>query len=419
MLSLGIDVGTSGVRSAVVEGTTLVSEARASHPPQDPNHIDARKWWDAVEDCLAAQIAALIEKGRSPKEIAGIAVDGTSGTMVLTDKAIRPVGPALMYNSKGFDAEAQLIASLTAGPHITKGSNSALARAMRLCSMAEAEPHHLLHQADFIAAKLCGHAAGSDHNNALKTGYDPETNSWPDWADQVIAPSLLPSIVAPGTPIGVIAPEVADRLGLSLKTQIHAGTTDSIAAFLAASPIELGNAVTSLGSTLAVKLLSDNRIDDPDIGLYSHRLGAYWLVGGASNTGGAVLRTFFDDAALVSLSNQIDPSVASDLDYYPLLSPGERFPINDPALPPRLAPRPSDDAAFLHGLLESIARIEASCYQKVQARGANKPKQVLTAGGGAKNSVWRAIRSRHLGVEPTVAQFDDAAYGAALLVAPR
>ena len=255
MLSLGIDVGTSGVRSAVVEGTTLVSGARASYPPQDPNHIDARKWWDAVEECLAAQVATLIENGRSPKEISGIAVDGTSGSMVLTDTALTPVGPALMYNSKGFEAEAKQIAALVTGPHITKGSNSALARAMRLCSMVEAQPHHLLHQADFIAAKLCGQAAGSDYNNALKTGYDPETNAWPEWVDQVIAPSLLPSIVAPGTPIGVIAPQVADRLGLSVKTQIYAGTTDSIAAFLAASPVELGNAVTSLGSTLAVKLL--------------------------------------------------------------------------------------------------------------------------------------------------------------------
>lgn len=37
------------------------------------------------------------------------------------------------------------------------------------------------------------------------------------------------------------------------------------------------------------------------------------------------------------------------LDYYPLLRPGERFPVNDPGLPPRLTPRPEDDAVFLQG----------------------------------------------------------------------
>ena len=54
---------------------------------------------------------------------------------------------------------------------------------------------------------------------------------------------------------------------------------DSIAAFLAADVSEPGAAVTSLGSTLAVKLLSETRVDDADYGIYSHRLGDLWLVG--------------------------------------------------------------------------------------------------------------------------------------------
>ena len=54
---------------------------------------------------------------------------------------------------------------------------------------------------------------------------------------------------------------------------------DSIAAFLAAGVGEAGHAVTSLGSTLAVKLLSTRRVDDAAYGIYSHRLGDKWLVG--------------------------------------------------------------------------------------------------------------------------------------------
>ena len=41
--------------------------------------------------------------------------------------------------------------------------------------------------------------------------------------------------------------------------------------------------MSSLGSTLAVKLLSATPCDDAARGIYSHRLGALWLVGGASN----------------------------------------------------------------------------------------------------------------------------------------
>ena len=51
--------------------------------------------------------------------------------------------------------------------------------------------------------------------------------------------------------------------------------------------------MTSLGSTLTVKVLSEIQIEDSNIGLYSHKLGKYWLVGGASNTGGNVLEKYF------------------------------------------------------------------------------------------------------------------------------
>lgn len=74
-----------------------------------------------------------------------------------------------------------------------------------------------------------------------------------------------------------------------------------------------------------------------------------WLVGGASNTGGAVLRQLFTDSELQRLTARIDPSCPSGLDYYPLPSPGERFPVNNPTLQPRMTPRPDDDALFLQG----------------------------------------------------------------------
>lgn len=90
-----------------------------------------------------------------------------------------------------------------------------------------------------------------------------------------------------------------------------------------------------MGSTLAIKLLSTTRIEDARFGVYSHRLDDKWLVGGASNTGGAVLRQIFTDEQLQKLSEQINPMEASPLDYYPLQTVGERFPVADPNMAPR------------------------------------------------------------------------------------
>ncbi len=415
-LRLGIDIGTSGVRTAVLDtADQVVSTARAPHRPQPPAAVDARLWWDAVADCLDAQARALADMGRTMADVRALAVDGTSGSMVLTDANLRPVSPALMYNSKGFDAQAARIAPLAPADHITQGANSALARAMHLVEMAEAAPTHLLHQADFIAAKLLGRGGLSDHNNALKTGFDPATLAWPDFMADLIDPKLLPDVVAVGTALGPVSAAMAARFGLSPSAQVHAGTTDSIAAFLACADIAPGAAVTSIGSTLAIKIVSPVRIDLPAQGLYSHRLGDMWLAGGASNTGGAVLAAHFSPEDLARLSRGIDPGKDSGLDFYPLLGPGERFPINDPNLAPRLTPRPASDAAFLHGLFDGIAAIEAQCYALIEAQGGPKPAPLFTAGGAAQNPTFTAIRARHLGTDITQARETEAAVGVAKL----
>jgi sugar (pentulose or hexulose) kinase len=246
-------------------------------------------------------------------------------------------------------------------------------------------------------------------------GYDVEKLQYPAWLEQLEIPLQLPQVLAPGTAIGELLPQIAADFGFKGDCLLVAGTTDSIAAFLASGAKFPGEAVTSLGSTLVLKLLSRHRIEDARYGIYSHRLGDLWLNGGASNTGGAILKHFFSDVELVRLSAEIDPTQASVLDYYPLLQPGDRFPVNDPNLLPQLEPRPENPVDFLQGLLEGIARIEALGYQKLQALEATPLTQVYTAGGGAKNSIWQKIRERYLGVSVGSSRYTEAAYGTALL----
>lgn len=118
--------------------------------------------------------------------------------------------------------------------------------------------------------------------------------------------------------------------------------------------------MTSLGSTLAIKLLSTRRIEDARFGVYSHRLDDKWLVGGASNTGGAVLRQIFTDEELEKLSEQINPMEASPLDYYPLHAVGERFPLADP----KMVPRYSFHLEYLHDHYVQVQVINQVCNEE-------------------------------------------------------
>ena len=133
-------------------------------------------------------------------------------------------------------------------------------------------------------------------------------------------------------------------------------------------------------------------------GISAHRVAGRWLVGGASNAGAGVLRQFFSDALLVELSRQIDPRSSSGLTLRPLPRPGERFPVDDPNLPPILEPRPISDALYLQGLLEGLAEIEAQGWAALQRLGAEPIQRVISLGGGARNPQWRLIRQRILGV---------------------
>jgi sugar (pentulose or hexulose) kinase len=219
----------------------------------------------------------------------------------------------------------------------------------------------------------------------------------------------------PGSAIGPVDPTIAATLGLSETAVICAGTTDGVASFIATRASAPGDAVTSLGTTLVLKLLSDRPIFAPAQGVYSHRLGDRWLAGGASNSGGAALLAHFTAERMAELTPSLKPGQPTGLHYYPLPKPGERFPISDPALPPRVSPRPADDAHFFQGLLEGIAAIEALAYQALRELGAPSLRQVISIGGGARNEAWIAIRRRVLSVPVSVAEETEASFGTALL----
>lgn len=177
--------------------------------------------------------------------------------------------------------------------------------------------------------------------------------------------------------------------------------------------------MTSLGSTLAIKMLSACPVDDSSLGVYSHRLGDLWLAGGASNVGCAVLREEgFTTIELEELSSGIDPAAEPPVaGYYPLpkATVGERFPTNDPARIPVLEPVPDSRQEYLHSILHAIGRVEAQGYSALASLGASPLSRVYSCGGGANNSMWTRMRQFMLGVPVEVAPQTEAAVGVALL----
>jgi len=415
---IGIDLGTSGIRAEILDasGASLGGLRRAwpagsrNEEPGGPD--DPEVWWAAVANLLRQAARRL------PNAPVAIAVDGTSATLIAVDGAGDPLGPALMYNDARAVEEGAYLRGIAPPSSAAHGASSSAAKLLWLRRRGRLKGAvRVLHQAEWISGRLQGRHHHGDENNALKLGYDPMQGRWPDWWLRELGPvaELLPDIVPAGTPLGRITAAVARETGLHRDSRVVAGTTDGIAGFLATGVDRPGTGVTSLGSTLVLKQLSEQPLFDPAAGVYSHRVLGRWLAGGASNSGGAVLAAHFTPTEIEALARDIDPARDTALDFYPLLQPGERFPVSDPGLQPRVTPRPSSDARFLQGLLEGIAGIEAAGYRRLQELGAPAVTEVVTVGGGAANPQWTALRARVLGVPVLRAEHEEAARGAALL----
>lgn len=372
------------------------------------DHRDPKVWWAAARTALEAALETVDASG-----LGAIAVDGTSGTMLPVDDEGRPLASGRMYNDTTEDlAILASVAEHAPETSAAHGPTSGLAKALAMQSL---HPAMVLHQADWIACRLSNRMV-SDANNALKTGYDPVAGCWPDWiAATGLDTSLLPPVVDPSAPVGRVRPDIAEHFGLSRDCLVIAGTTDGCASFLATGASEPGDGVTALGTTMTLKILSDRPIFSPKYGIYSHRVLGLWLAGGASNSGGAALLAHFAPTEIERLSEAIDPDVDTGLDYYPLPRPGERFPIADATLAPRMTPVPDSRAEFLKGMFEGIAAIETLAYKRLVELGAPRLASVRSVGGGAANAAWTRIRERRLNV-PLIAPFsDEAAFGTALL----
>ena len=414
---IGIDMGTGGCRMVAINKTGEILAQAATPlpiPMKNDNQItqDANLWWKAV----SAGLTNLIQEIPAAK-VRTIAVAGTSGTLLLCDKKGIPIIPAMMYNDNRATDQADTIVEIADANSGAQGATSSLAKLLWLHEKGiDKRAAHALHQADWIVGKLTGMWGHSDYNNCLKLGYDSEKLRWPSFLKKLgINDALFPTVHAPGEPVGPISAETAKTFGLSPKTQVVAGTTDGVAAFLAAGPSQVGDGVTSLGSTLVLKLLSNKPLFSGEHGVYSHRLGTRWLAGGASNSGGATLLQYFKLEQMRELTPMLEPDSPTGLDYYPLPDVGERFPINDPHMVPKLEPLPGNSVTFFQGMLEGITNIEAQGYRLLHKLGGPALREIRTTGGGSHNPGWRRIRERILGVPLKNPRSEMAAYGAALL----
>ncbi len=438
---VGVDIGTQSVRAIAVTrfGQVLGSatQALSSHRDGPRHEQDPGQWWQAVGAALRQALREV-----PAASVRGVAVDATSGTVLLVDPAGRPLTPALMYddaraagevarvNEAGHELWAELgyqrMQPVWALPKLVwlLGEYPQLAATARLA-----------HQNDFVNRQLVGHEVPTDLSNALKTGAHLIEEIWPTAVfDKLgIAARLLPDLVRPGTVLGTVCPAAGEHTGLPVGTPVISGTTDGCAAQLGAGALRVGSWNSVLGTTLVLKGVTRELIHDPLGVVYSHKApNGDWLPGGASSTGAGVLSRDFAGLDLEELNRQAGEHEPARRLSYPLVSQGERFPFVAPqargfvlddlhagaARAVGAGAGAGDELADRYAaVLQGVGYIERLCFDYLDLLGARADGEVILTGGATRSAYWCQLRADILGRPITLPQNAEPALGMAVLAA--
>lgn len=433
-LWLGVDVGTQGVRAVLVDGAGTVHGSGAAALP--PGTRDGRRheqdpedWWRAL--CSATRQALADLPPGAPLD--GLAIDSTSGTLVVQDLDGTARGAALMYDDGRAQDQAGRVQEAGAALWATLGYRIQPAWALPkvrwlLDHDALGDDATIAHQGDHLAARLVGHRVPSDTAGVLKTGYDLLGECWPaDVLDRLGIPTaVLPDVVRPGTRTGEVSVAAAEQTGIPAGTPVMAGSTDGCAAQVAARALAPGSWSSALGTTLVVKGSTPELLLDPDGAVYCHRNpDGGWLPGGASSSGaGAIERDLPGgdlEALTASLGRELPAGFPVAGFVYPSVGRGERFPFSCPdarpvAEPPATAGARSD-AHVLAGLMQAVAFVERLAYDVLRGLGADTSGPVTFSGGATRNETWNQLRCDTLGRPVLLPGSVQAALGAAVVAA--
>ncbi|WP_375490810.1 FGGY-family carbohydrate kinase [uncultured Jatrophihabitans sp.] len=433
MAFCGIDVGTQGVRAAILaaDGSLLGSGAATMHSDNrghGRHEQDPDDWWAALCVATTASVEQAAQHGVAADEIRAIALDATSGTVLVEDAHGAPTGPALMYDDARAAEQATRAQRLGAGLWHDLGYSMqptwALPKIMWLLA-ADALPAggRIAHQSDHLVRRLCGEPVATDTSNALKSGVDLRSVRWPAdlFAELGVPVTALPNVVLPAGELGHVDGAAARETGLPAGALVRAGMTDGCAAQIASGALATGNWSSALGTTLVVKGSTAELLRDPSGAVYCHRHpDGGWLPGGASSSGARVIATTFDHASpadLDALTRRAASLVPVPGVTYPLTGRGERFPFVAADAVGFVSSGATDDAARFGSLCQAVAYVERLAYDVLAGLGADVSGAVALTGGATRNDWWNQLRADVLGRACVLPASAQAATGMAVLAA--
>ena len=444
---IGIDIGTSGTKTILIDETGHVrARAMQEYPLYTPrpqwSEQDPADWWAAT----CATVQSVLQKSQiAPQEIAGIGLSGQMHGSVFLDEHGAVIRPALLWNDQRTQAECDWITKTVGREKVIELiSNPVLTgfTAGKIVWLRNNEPDNyarvrkVLLPKDYIRYQLTGEFATEVSDASGTALFDVRQRKW---ADEMLGLLDIPrdwmaESYESQEVSGCISASAAQATGLASGTPVVGGGGDQAAGAVGNGIVETGIVSSTIGTSGVVFAFSDTPVVDPRLRLHTfcHAVPDKWHLMGVTLSAGGSLQWYRDAYCqpekvvaaaldrdpydLICAEADLAPTGAEGLLFLPYLS-GERTPYPDADARGVLfgLTRRTDRAHVARAVLEGVAYSLRDSLE-IMKEMSLPIRQIRASGGGAKSKVWRQILADVAGDTHVTINVDEGpALGVALL----
>lgn len=443
---LGIDVGTSSLKVAVIdEDASLIGLSSSKYalimPDEHSIQIDAQSMWGAFLSCLRE----LKNKQIDLSKVAGISISSLCPGLVALDEKGNVLVDPIIYSDRRSTKEADFIRDVVGAQKLFEiTANGTMAGAFSGSSMLwiknnlpelYAKTRYFGHLNTYLASRMTGRIA-IDYSNASYTNLF-ETTGGRKWSEYVcdkvgIEIDKLPPLHESTDVVGELVNSDLLELGIKRGTAVVIGGADTPCASIVAGVTRAGDVCESVGTTDVLTVCIDKPVFGHEFINRCHVVPGTWIYQGAMSFTGAAnawfLKEFYteftkDCTSTAEALKKVNADAAlaapgcGGVVFLPYML-GERSPIWD-----------AYARSVFYGISVSTTRsdmnravLESCAYglrqmcEIAENLTGNRISRFSSIGGGAKSEVWAQIKADITGRSITVLDMNDMApVGAGLL----
>ena len=437
---LGIDLGTSSLRSMLVsEKGKVVAVAGQEYPTHithsDRGEQDTEDWWKSAKYTIHK---VLKQSGIKSSEISGIGFSGQMHGMVLIDSNGNVLRKAIIWVDKRSVRQCEYIKDKVGEERLYKITGIPVFPGFMLPGLLWVKENELrvygkiykvLSPKDYLRYRLTGEIFAEPTDGCATLLMDVSRRRWSGEILKKfnISESLMSTVIEPFDIAGKITSKAARETGLKEGVPVIAGGGDQAMGAIGSGLIKSGIASSTIGTGGQFITTIEKPIIDPKQRMHTfcHAFPDKWILMGAILSAGLSLRWFRDnfirmssDGTYEKLSREASrvPAGSEGLIFLPYLI-GERTPHMDPNAKGCLfgLTLRHSRAHLIRAIMEGVVyamRESLDIFSELDI----KIEKVIASGGGGKSNVWRQIQSDVYGKRIfTVNQDEHSVYGAALL----